>query len=82
MAKKIINAKLDKNPSIAPLTKAESSNTKRRQNNAVAITMRTHSKATNGMLTTIPKMITLANHDKAVNNTSQLRHETRDYIQH
>ena len=34
MAKKIINAKLDINPSIAPLTKAESSRTKRRQNDA------------------------------------------------
>ena len=30
IAKKIINAKLDKNPSIAPLTKAESSRTERR----------------------------------------------------
>ena len=47
-----------------------------------AITMRTQSKATNGMLTTIPKMITLANHNKAVNNISQLRRETWDYIQH
>lgn len=82
MAKKIINAKLDINPSIAPFTKAESSRTKRRQNDAAGHYYAHSKQSDQWNAQTIPKMITLANHNKAVNNFSQLRRETWDYIQH